>query len=76
MVTDERTQHEDLVYEIEPAVQDELVKHPGKWAALTPSQVIVIRDSSGEAYRDAQAAGFDEPILYQIPDTKAGYSYF
>jgi hypothetical protein len=76
MVTEELIRDEDLVYEIEPAVQDELLKHPGKWVALTPSRVIVIRDNPGDAYRDARAAGIDDPILYQVPDTRAGYSYF
>lgn len=67
---------EDLVYEIEPAVQEELIKHPGKWAAVTRSTVIAIRDTSTEAYLAARAVGVESPILYQVPDTRAGYSYF
>ena len=76
MVVDDRTNDEDLVHEIEPSVQDELVKHPGKWASLTRSAIIAIRNTSTEAYAAAREAGIDEPILYQIPDTRAGYSYF
>jgi hypothetical protein len=65
-----------LVYEIEPAVQDELLRHPGRWVALTRSAVIAVRDTSTEAYDAARAAGVDSPILYQVPDTRTGYSYF
>jgi hypothetical protein len=75
MVVDERPV-QDLVYEIEPAVQEELIKHPGKWAAVTRSKVIAIRDTLTEAYDAACEAGADLPILYQVPDTRAGYSYY
>ena len=65
-----------MVYEIEPGLQEELLKHPGKWAAITRSEVIAIRDTLMAASRAAREAGVDSPILYQIPDTRAGYSYF
>ena len=71
MIVDERP-----IYEIDPEVQDELVKHPGMWAVMTRTAVIAIRDTPGDAYAAARAAGIDDPILYQIPDTRAGYSYF
>lgn len=67
---------EHLVYQIEPEVQEELLRHPGKWVALTRSAVIAIKDTSTEAYDAAVAAGVDSPILYQVPDTRTGYSYF
>ena len=75
MVTDERPA-EDLVHEIEPSVQNELLKHPGKWAALTRTEIIAIRDTSLEAYRAAIEAGITSPILYLVPDNRTGYSYF
>ncbi len=67
---------EDLNYEIEPSVQKELLKYPGKWAAMTSSEILAIRDTSTEAYRAALDAGVDSPILYQIPDSRHGFSYF
>lgn len=76
MVIEERARDEDLVYEIEPEVQQELLKYPGKWAALTRSELLAIRDSSTEAYEAARAAGVESPILYLIPDNRTGYSYF
>jgi hypothetical protein len=75
MVIDERPA-EDLVYEIEPEVQEQLLQHPGKWAALTASEVIAVRDSPTDALAAAREAGVETPILYQIPDTRSGYSYF
>ena len=75
MVTDEH-RDEELVYEIEPSVQAELVKHPGKWASMTRSRILAIRDTSTEAYAAAVDAGVDAPILYLIPDSRSGYSYF
>ena len=74
MVIDER--REDLVHEIEPQVQEQLLRHPGKWAALTRSEVIAIRETSTEALAAARELGVEAPILYQIPDIRAGYSYF
>ena len=73
MVIDERPA-EEPVYEIEPQVQEQLLQHPGKWAALTASEVIAIRDTSTEAWAAAREAGVEAPILYQIPDTRSGYS--
>lgn len=76
MVVDERALHEDLIYEIEPDVQDELIKHPGKWAALTRTKLLAIADTSMEAFEAAHALGIESPILYLVPDNRAGYSYF
>ena len=75
MVIEERPAA-DLVYEIEPSVQELLLQHPGKWAALTRSELIAIGDTSTEAYDAALAAGVESPILYLVPDNRTGYSYF
>jgi len=75
MAIDERPA-EDLVYEIDPAVQVELQKHPGKWAALTRSKILAIRKTSTAAYAAARDAGENSPILYLVPDSRDGYSYF
>lgn len=67
---------EDALNEIEPNVQEELLRHPGRWVALTRSRVIVVCDSPTEAYDAARRAGIEVPTLYFVPDTRAGYSYF
>ncbi len=76
MVVEDFTRVEDLVFEIEPAIQEELRKHPGKWAALTPSKIIAIRDTSTAAYQAAREAGIETPRIYPIPDSRSGYSYY
>ena len=49
-------------------MQKERLKDPGKWAAMTSSEILAIRDTSTEAYRAAHDAGVDSPILNQIPE--------
>lgn len=73
--TRDRVQPE-LEYQIAPDLQIELSKHPGKWAALTPSKIIAIRETSTEAYQAARDAGVKTPFIYPIPDRRAGYSYY
>jgi Family of unknown function (DUF5678) len=63
-----------LEHEIDPSVQDELMQHPGKWAALTRSRVIAVRDTAREAYDAAVAEGISSPIMYLVP--VGGESYF
>ena len=63
-------------YEIEPDVQAELRKYPRKWAALTSTKLLAIADTSTEAYKAGRALGVESPILYLVPDNRAGYSYF
>lgn len=65
-----------LRFEVEPSVQAELIKPPGKWVAMTRSRILAIRDTSEEAYAAGRDAGVGVPILYQVPDTRARFSYF
>jgi len=58
---------ERLERPIERKVQEELLKHPGKWAAITRTRVIAIGDSSVEVLRVATQKGVRRPILYRIP---------
>lgn len=55
---------------------EELIKHPGKWVAMTRSRILAIRDTPAEAYAAGREAGVGVPILYQVPDTRARFSYF
>jgi hypothetical protein len=54
--------------EIEPAVQEELLAYPGKWVALTRSEVLAVSDSASEAYERARQLGVDTPIMYLVPE--------
>ena len=45
MAIAERELEQPLEHEIDPSVQDELLRHPGEWAALTRSEIIAFGDS-------------------------------
>jgi hypothetical protein len=77
MVIEERTRDQDLVYEIEPAVQDQLATfRPGQWVALTPSRVVAVGGSPSEVYEAARSQGIDAPIIYEVPSGESGAYYF
>ena len=75
MVVESRKRDEDLVHEIEPAVQEELIKHQGKWVVLTRTHVIAIRETPADAYAAARLGRTESPILYHVPDPRLGFSY-
>ena len=75
MVAAERTRDEDSVYEIEPQLQQELLKHPGKWAAITRSKILAIGDDPRVVVASARKMGVAAPILYRIPDASTLYFY-
>jgi hypothetical protein len=62
------TELEDrLEFEIDPALQKELLRHPGKWVTMTRHEVIAIGDTPQEVLTKARAEGHRSPILYQVP---------
>jgi hypothetical protein len=61
---------ERLQFEIDPALQQRLFEHAGKWVALTRSEIIAIADTPSEAFHAAQEAGITDPILYRVPEDK------
>jgi hypothetical protein len=63
-----------LEHEIDPQLQEQLLQHPGKWAAITRTDLIALGESPAEVMELARAAGFEAPILYRVP--KGGESYF
>ena len=68
------TSERPLEHEIDPDVQEQLLTHPGKWVALTRSEILAVADDPVVAYKAAQAKGVSSPILYQVPE--AGSSFF
>jgi Family of unknown function (DUF5678) len=67
---------ETIAPEIALDLQNELIKHPGKWAAMTRTELIALADTAQEAYRLARQQGTETPILYHVPDSRSGYSYY
>jgi hypothetical protein len=64
----------DTEYEIAPELQDELLKHPGKWVAMSDVEILAVADTADEAFERAVAAGQSSPTLYRVPT--GGESYF
>ena len=66
---------EPIQREIDPALQILLMKHPGKWAAITRSEIIALADDPGTVVRKAREQGHDVPILYHVPDASTLYFF-
>lgn len=67
---------EPLEHEIDPEVQKRLQKHPGKWVAITRSEVLAVGDSPTEVYEKARAGGVENPIVLQVPNTQHAVYFF
>lgn len=68
---------ERLEYELEPKLQRELLKHPGKWAAVTRSRLLAVGKTPKAALRAAKRAHpHASPILHHIPDTRHTAYFF
>jgi hypothetical protein len=75
MTIAERELEQPLEHEIDPSVQEELLRHPGKWAAITRSEVIAIADTPSAALKEARAHGHESPILYFVPEGSTSYFF-
>jgi hypothetical protein len=56
-------------------LEQELLKHPGKWIAMTPDAIVAVGDDSIEVYKAARDAGVMNAILYRVPETGTSYFY-
>jgi hypothetical protein len=66
---------EPVQYEIDPALQTLLLSHPGKWVAITRSEIIAIGDDPKRVIEKARAEGATAPILYRVPSESTTYWY-
>ena len=64
--SDERD--EPTEYEIDPALRMLLLWHPGKWAAITRSEIVALANDPATAVKKAREKGHAAPILYHVPD--------
>jgi hypothetical protein len=60
---------------LDPRLQEELLRYPKRWVAITYSRLIAVGDSSTEVYKAAQAAGVKSPILWYVPDPNVSYFF-
>lgn len=71
-VRDDR--HGAAEYVIAPELQDELLKHPGKWVAMDRTHILATGHDPAKVLLRAQKAGTAHPTLYRVPDK--GTTYF
>jgi hypothetical protein len=64
---------EPLEAEIDPSLQRELHKHPGKWVAMTRHELLSVEDSPEKALANA---GIESPILYRVPTPEEARSFY
>lgn len=64
-----------MEYEIDPGLQKELLDHPGKWVAMTRSDLLAVGDDPGEVIAQAQTKGVASPILYRVPNKDTLYFF-
>ena len=74
-MVDERPADQRAQRVLSKEVERELLKHPGKWIAMTAEKILAIGDDSVSVYRSAVAAGEPQPILYRVPETGTSYFY-
>jgi len=76
MVAGHRVGPEEAHHEIAPELQELLLRHPGRWAAITRTTLIAVRDTPEEAYAAARQQGIEAPILYHVPDNRQRTYYY
>jgi hypothetical protein len=64
-----------LEHEIDPAIQDELLQHPGQWVALTRSKILATGPDPVAVLADARELGYEAPILYHVPEGSTSYFF-
>ena len=74
MTVAERPKTEE--HQIAPELQEELIAHPGKWVAMTRTELLAIEDSPAKAYQAARKQGVETPILYFVPDNRERTYYY
>ena len=55
-------------------LEQELLRHPGEWVAMTHERLLASGDNAVEVLAAARESGVETPILYKVPE--AGVSYF
>jgi len=65
-----------LKYEVDPAIELQLLEHPGEWAAITPKMVLAVGRSLPKVLKAAARDHPNEkPILYHVPETGSMYFF-
>lgn len=75
MAIADRELEQPLEHEIDPQIQTELLKYPGKWVAFTRSEIVAVADEAADAWEGARAKGVASPILYRVPEGVTAYFF-
>lgn len=63
----------EFEHEIDPRLQEQLLKHAGRWVATTHDRLLAVGDSATEVYRAAREQDVDVPIVFRV--LEAGRTY-
>ena len=69
-VRDEKNEKAEHV--IRPELQEELLKHPGKWIAMDRVRILAVGDTPADVLAAARKSGHVHPTLYRVPDAGTG----
>lgn len=66
--------HNDV---LEPTTEvlQEIAEHPGKWFAITPTEVVSMGNSPAEAMAKARAKGVRDVILYKSTESNSMFLF-
>lgn len=66
-----------LEHELDPDLQEQLLKFPGKWAVVTRSEIIAVGDTLADAMKEAARRGaLEGVILHHVPDDSDALNFF
>ena len=60
---------------LSPSVQRDVLKHRGKWVAVTAEVVLAVGDSRAAVLKAAAKRGYKSPLVYRVPE-KATAAYY
>lgn len=62
-------------HEISRDLQQELMRHAGKWVALSEDAIVGIGDTPGEALDQAREAGYSSAAPYRVPEGQRAFFF-
>jgi hypothetical protein len=69
------TGNEKADHVIRPELQDELLKHPGKWVAIDRVRILAVGDDPASVLAESRRAGHPHPTLYRVPDKDTAFFF-
>lgn len=70
-----KTFQEPIIRVISAALEKELLGHPGKWAAITQTELVAVGDDFADVLAEARAKGVPDPIMWPVPEPGITYTF-